>query len=527
MNELQIGMIGLGAAVVGGVLTFNKWQERKQRQLAERVLDNAHTDVLLDSASASTPAPVATDDEDIPADYATSPAAELAPAAGAAHEPHFSAIDEEPLVVPEPILADPAPTPQVADAVAGLAPFVATDGRIEPHLGALDPLPGVLTDAPEAAAASADSQAASIEAPVAVPPVTPAPASVEVPPATVAERAPASIPVPPAAPNSPVAPLAPSAAELPRESLRETAARESAREAAREGSREGATAPRDTPPPVLFSPLIDYVALIEAADPSPAAPLLRMAREALARVRKPIRWLGCNEQTGEWDILRHSSPDETRERAGYRRLHIGLQLVDRRGPVSDAELAIFQRAIQDIADELLAVAELPPAQPALTTAAGLDAFCADVDIQVGLNVVSQGAPFAGSKLRALAEAAGMALDGAGRFVRRDDDGNALFSLSNQEASPFVVDSIKTLSTHGVTFLLDVPRVANGDRVFAQMVEQARRFAATLHGALVDDNRRPLADGALEPIRRTIAQSQAAMSARGIPAGSPLAQRLFA
>ena len=41
-----------------------------------------------------------------------------------------------------------------------------------------------------------------------------------------------------------------------------------------------------------------------------------------------------------------------------------------------------------------------------------------------------------------------------------------------------------MSTHGLTFLLDVPRVAHGERVFNQMHDLARRFADVLRGVLV-------------------------------------------
>ena len=58
------------------------------------------------------------------------------------------------------------------------------------------------------------------------------------------------------------------------------------------------------------------------------------------------------------------------------------------------------------------------------------------------------------------------------------------------------------------------------------VVSARRFADVLHGVLVDDNRRPLSEAALEPIRRQIAQYQAMLAARQLPAGTPLTQRLF-
>jgi hypothetical protein len=150
--------------------------------------------------------------------------------------------------------------------------------------------------------------------------------------------------------------------------------------------------------------------------------------------------------------------------------------------------------MQEMATELMGVAELPAREPALQTAAQLDEFCAGVDIQIGVNVISQGQVFPGTKLRALAEVDGHGHRRSGRFVRCDDNGNVLYMLFNQETDGFSAESMKTLSTHGVTFLLDVPRVANGDRVLTQMVELARRFAEALNGALVDDNRRPIVGG---------------------------------
>jgi FtsZ-interacting cell division protein ZipA len=286
-------------------------------------------------------------------------------------------------------------------------------------------------------------------------------------------------------------------------------------------SADDAKEARDSVQPFhLLSPVIDYVASFEAVEPAPAYQILESQRDVLARVRKPVHWIGYNERSREWEPIVDDGDSE------YRRIRIGLQLVDRHGPARDSDLSTFHIAMQDLSDELMAIVELPPRQPALEAAAQLDEFCAGVDIQIGINVISQGQVFPGTKLRALAEAAGMAIDTEGRFVRRDDDGNVLYLLTNHESAGFSVESMKTMSTHGVTFLLDVPRVSHGDRVFNQMLDLARRFAEALHGSLVDDNRRPLSEGALEPIRRQVAQYQAAMAARSLPAGGPLALRLF-
>ena len=46
------------------------------------------------------------------------------------------------------------------------------------------------------------------------------------------------------------------------------------------------------------------------------------------------------------------------------------------------------------------------------------------------------------------------------FTFAGEDGSTLFTLDNHEPMPFVPEQIKTLSTDGVTLLLDVPRVAD-------------------------------------------------------------------
>lgn len=278
---------------------------------------------------------------------------------------------------------------------------------------------------------------------------------------------------------------------------------------------------RDIPEPYhLLSPAVDYVVSFEAVEPAPAFQILESQRDVLARIRKPVHWIGYNELSREWEPIIDDGASE------YRRLRVGLQLVDRQGPLSDGDLSVFHMAMHDLSDQLMAITDVPHRQAALDGAAKLDEFCASVDIQIGINVVSQGLVFPGTKLRALAEAAGMVIDGDGHFVRYDDDGSVLYVLLNQETSGFSAESMRTMSTHGVTFLLDVPRVAHGERVFNQMVELAKRFAEVLRGALVDDNRRPLSEGALEPIRRQVGQYQSMMAAHGLPAGGPLTRRLF-
>jgi hypothetical protein len=270
----------------------------------------------------------------------------------------------------------------------------------------------------------------------------------------------------------------------------------------------------------LLDPRLEFVVAMELVESIPVMQILHSQRDVLQRLNKPVHWVGFNERNREWERL---LPDSNQS---IRRLRIGLQLVNRLGPVSPSDVAIFGNAVQALADELMAVADMPPSR-VLDQATELDQFCAAVDLEIGVNLVSRAGAFAGTKIRALAEAAGMVLGSNGLFTRYDDAGRVQFSLQNYETTPFSAEALRTMTTHGLTFLLDVPRVDHGERVFMQMTELAKRFAETLQGVLVDDNRQPLSDAQLDHIRREfIGKPQVTMAEYGIPAGSPQAQRLF-
>jgi FtsZ-interacting cell division protein ZipA len=468
MTELQFGLLGLGAVAVIGVAVYNTWQEYKHRKLAQHVLDAEHADVLLTPGGA----------------------AESAEAAERSGENQFQSAPDyagnHPDIDREPDLEAP-----LAEPGEPLMRENLRENLREPRLASGERAPAERIEPVLRFDATPQEFALPQEAPEPEP--TPA-----VIPESIADTLPEVAPE--TAPSIPREELAP--AQL-------TPRHEESKE-----NREGVE------PLYLLSPVIDYVAAFDAVEPAPAYQILESQRDVLARIRKPIHWIGYNEFGREWEAIIDDGRSE------YRRIRVGLQLVDRRGPLADNELSTFHIAMQDLADELMAIAEMPARQGALETAAGLDQFCASVDIQIGINVISSGQVFPGTKLRALAEAAGMVIDDEGRFVRCDDEGNVLYVMLNQEAAGFSVETMKTMSTHGITFLLDVPRVSHGERVFNQMVDLARRFADVLRGVLVDDNRRPLSEGALEPIRRQVGQYQSMMAARNLPAGGALAQRLF-
>jgi hypothetical protein len=266
--------------------------------------------------------------------------------------------------------------------------------------------------------------------------------------------------------------------------------------------------------------LIDYVAQIDGSKPVPEHALDELIAR-LAACGRPYRIAGFSPQSGQWDDL-------TRTGKGlHTKLRVALQLVNRSGSVTPAQLSMFCDAVGHCARQSAAVASCPETQGAIDAARELDAFCAQVDVAIGANIVAgEGQAFQGAAIRALAEGAGFRLEPDGIFRLRDDQRRTLLTLDNHEPAPFLPEQIKGLSTRGVTLMLDVPRVPGGIGVLDRMFEIGAHLAQALGGNLVDDNRVPLTAAGIARIRQQVAAIHAGMEARGVNAGGARALRLF-
>ena len=274
-------------------------------------------------------------------------------------------------------------------------------------------------------------------------------------------------------------------------------------------------------PASSFKPgeLIDFVAHIRGEELRSG----KVLKDTVARYRytgKPVRWLGRANAAREWvDVV---GPEQN-----FIEFKAALQLANRTGPASELDIAGFVGMIKNVAAELKYQVVLPNEAAALQRAEQLDQFCSEVDVLIGVNVIStDGGSFPVTKIRALVEADGMSLEPDGAFRMRDENVAELFSLINQEPRPFLSGETKQMSTTGVTFLLDVPRAANGSAVFDRMAAAARRLSGALQARVVDDNRVPLTETELKRIRAQLEEIYARMAREGIMAGSPDAMRLF-
>lgn len=298
--------------------------------------------------------------------------------------------------------------------------------------------------------------------------------------------------------------------------------------AAADESEEAAQTPDSTdseqptePPAELADDFIDCIVRLEAAELI-AAPLFWAAqRQLLGTLEGRLCWSGLDENGGQWRKL------HAHDATSYRRLCAALQIADRSGPINGTELARFFDALRQLAENFRAEIELPAAADVLAHAQALDEFCAGVDWRIGVNVVNrQDQPFGAARLIDLATETSLWLKDDGMFHAEDASGLTVFTLSDLGGQPLVADGLGALTLDGVTFSIDVPRVAGGTQAFDRLLGVARRLMEAFDGILVDDQRTPLSDQMLATIRVKIEEFQQKMAANHIPAGGRRALRLY-
>ncbi|MES2299919.1 MAG: cell division protein ZipA C-terminal FtsZ-binding domain-containing protein [Pseudomonadota bacterium] len=260
----------------------------------------------------------------------------------------------------------------------------------------------------------------------------------------------------------------------------------------------------------LVDPLIDCLiplALEIAVRGDKILPVLQTLRHV---GNKPINYVGLHVN-GDWEPISHGGV--------YTGLQVGVQMASRSTGLNELEYSELVTRLRTLADEIGAEPEIPDMIEVMGEARKLHRFVAGHDAQLGVNQLSNGAPWAVTALLGAFEKQGFDVRPDGRYVMPDGVGGALFSLSTNV-------TLAAETTSRLTLLLDVPCVAPSRDGFGAMLACARLFATRLDATIVDDGNQPLQDAALEAINGQVQDFYREMEAADIPAGSRRALRLF-
>lgn len=225
---------------------------------------------------------------------------------------------------------------------------------------------------------------------------------------------------------------------------------------------------------------------------------------------KPVHYVGQRVK-GAWEPIVHGGL--------YTSLKVGVQMASRSTALNELEYSELVTRLRQVADDIGAEPEIPDMMDVMARARSLHQFVAEHDAQLGINLASNGAPWAINTLLIALEKQGFDVRPDGRFVMPDGAGSFLFSLSTNV-------TVAAETTSRLTFLLDVPCVAPEKDGFGAMAACARALAQRLDACIVDDGNQLLSDAALADIAAQVQSFYAEMLASQIPAGSTRALRLF-
>lgn len=235
---------------------------------------------------------------------------------------------------------------------------------------------------------------------------------------------------------------------------------------------------------------------------------------------KPFLVEGLNADNGEWE------PVALGQR--YGELQAGVQLANRNGALNEIEYSEFAQKMQDFAENLGAMVELPDMLEVAARARELDAFASQHDAQLAVTLRANSVAWSLGYLEQCAARFG--------FVPGATAGRLVLPAAEEHAPPVLVLSFdaqvalaeqpELSALREVSLALDVPQTAETAEPFGAWQQVARGLADDMDATLVDDQGLPITLQAFTAIGTELTQMYQALAARDLAAGTPTARRLF-
>ncbi|WP_416048788.1 cell division protein ZipA C-terminal FtsZ-binding domain-containing protein [Cupriavidus basilensis] len=276
------------------------------------------------------------------------------------------------------------------------------------------------------------------------------------------------------------------------------------------------------PTPAVIDPLIDCIVPLHLERKSSGDRILPLTGRLRRAGTKQVHIEGLRSEANAWEPVTAGHQ--------YEDLQVAVQLANRGGALNALEFSEFINAVEALAEALDASAELPDMAETVANGRELDAFAASCDVQLGVNVISDGAPWSAAYVQTVATQDGLVLSRDGtRFTRYQANAEgvqrALFTLQFGDTN-FLRDDLTAKAGRQITLLLDVPSAAQATKPFKTVCEYGYSLAQRMGAQLVDDNMRPLSESSFVAIFGQLQTLYDKLEARGMPAGSPVTLRLF-
>ncbi|MFO1333651.1 MAG: cell division protein FtsZ [Piscinibacter sp.] len=235
---------------------------------------------------------------------------------------------------------------------------------------------------------------------------------------------------------------------------------------------------------------------------------------------KPFFIEGLNALTKEWE------PPLAGQR--YSEFQAGVQLANRGGALNEIEYSEFVQKVEAFAEGVGAMADFPDMLEVVARARELDTFAGEHDAQLAVHLRS----------RSVAWSVGFIQQHAARhgFVPGMVPGRLVLPGAEEGAPPVLTlafdsqaalaDNPNQSALRDVTLSFDVPQTDPASEPFVAWQASAQALSLGMDAAIVDDNGNALAAEGFAIIGSELKSLYDALEARGLPAGSSAARRLF-
>jgi hypothetical protein len=235
---------------------------------------------------------------------------------------------------------------------------------------------------------------------------------------------------------------------------------------------------------------------------------------------KPFGVEGLSAETGTWEFPAAGQR--------YSAFQAGIQLANRMGPMNQIEFSEFVTRTRQFADAIGGEAEFPDMLEEVARARELDQFAGAHDAQLSFTLRARKAAWSPGYVQQQAARLGFVAGVIpGRMVvPAKVDGQPPILVLSFDAQAALADEPDKAALRQIVLSLDVPQVAQEDKPFERMCEVALALAASMEGAITDDNGNPIRADSMDSIHADLQQLYETLQLRDLPAGSELCRRLF-
>ncbi|NYT65244.1 hypothetical protein H0A58_04585 [Alcaligenaceae bacterium] len=260
-------------------------------------------------------------------------------------------------------------------------------------------------------------------------------------------------------------------------------------------------------------PATEVVIDIAFAQPVPTAHLQAALQQVYKVGAKPVRVFMECEGGGHRARLR---PNEQ-----YASVQLAVLLANRSGALTDIEWSQLWGVAQDLAERFDGSLEGPEQELVLQRAHELDAIFAQLDAQVGLTLRMNGTLPVDQVVATMQEVGFLPYDTQLGWM--SDTGLPRFTVLFDGVP---AREVQSAGVDRIDFLLDLPNSPPDEQAFSRMACVGRDLAARLDAILLDDQGRPLPEGADHAIDQQLFDLYTRLEQAGFQAGTERTIRVF-